>query len=122
MAAWVLDLILKLLHPVMPFITEELWEFTADPGPGTAPYIAEGVALAIPVAEFVDLAAERSRLDKELAASAAEIDRAERKLANPEFIAKAPVEVVEESQERLEEARSTRTRLEAAKGRLESLA
>jgi valyl-tRNA synthetase len=208
MTAWVLDIVLRLLHPVMPFVTEELWrqtggqgllmiqpwpelpddyvdevarsetrliiaviaegrslrselnvpaaarpallvtraddaqralletnaavirqmlrvsrlEFTADPGPGTAPYIAEGVALAIPVAEFVDLAAERSRLDKELAASAAEIDRAERKLANPEFIAKAPVEVVEESQERLEEARSARTRLEAAKARLESLA
>ena len=32
-AAWALDEILKLLHPFMPFVTEELWAVTAEQGP-----------------------------------------------------------------------------------------
>jgi valyl-tRNA synthetase len=33
MVAWVRDEIVKLLHPFMPFVTEELWRVTAEQGP-----------------------------------------------------------------------------------------
>ena len=32
-AAWTLDQILKLLHPFMPFVSEELWQRTGETGP-----------------------------------------------------------------------------------------
>ena len=37
-AAWTLDLALKLLHPVSPFLTEQLWNETAEFGPPRAGY------------------------------------------------------------------------------------
>ena len=66
--AWVLDGIARLLHPFMPYITEELWGIKGAEGPprdtilALAPWPASG-ALAAPVAEaeigwLVDLITE----------------------------------------------------------------
>jgi valyl-tRNA synthetase len=39
-AAWVIDRIAKLLHPFMPFITEELWEINGRSGPARSSILA----------------------------------------------------------------------------------
>ncbi|KAA5602019.1 valine--tRNA ligase [Blastochloris sulfoviridis] len=38
--AWTLDVILKLLHPFMPFVTEELWRLTGETGPARGTLLA----------------------------------------------------------------------------------
>ncbi len=54
-AAWALDEILKLLHPFMPFVTEELWRVTAETGPARESLL---VVAEWPKTEFSDEAAE----------------------------------------------------------------
>ena len=51
------------------------------------------------------MAAERRRLEKDLAAARSEAEQATRKLANTDFTAKAPAEVVAKTRQRLEAAR-----------------
>ena len=55
----------------------------------------------IPLGELVDLEAERSRLSKELDRISAEISRAGGKLANNNFVSKAPARLVEEERAKL---------------------
>ena len=52
----------------------------------------------------------------------ADIDRVNRKLGNPDFLAKAKEEVIEENREKLAEAQAARAKLEAALGRLAAVA
>ena len=85
---------------------------------GAIPYVVQGATLALPVAEFIDLAAEKARLAKEIAGLAATAEQTRRKLDNPDFVARAPEEVVEENRERLAEAEAARERLQSALTRL----
>ena len=90
--------------------------------PGSIPYVVEGATLALPVAEFIDLAAERARLTKEVGSLSADIDKTAKKLGNPDFVARAPEEVVEENRERLAEAEAAREKLQEALSRLGQVA
>ena len=66
--------------------------------------LAEGITVELDTAAGIDVAAERRRLDKDLAAARKEADQAERKLANESFLAKAPADVVAKTRERLDAA------------------
>ncbi len=57
--------------------------------------------VVIPMASMVDLAAERQRLEKEIAQSEAEVGRLEARLSNNEFLSKAPAAVVGKERDKL---------------------
>ena len=82
--------------------------------PGAIQAVVEGATLILPLGEVVDLARERARLAKEIGRLDAEIAKIGAKLANPNFVAKAKPEVVEEQREREADAARDRDRLRAA--------
>jgi valyl-tRNA synthetase len=204
--AWVLEQLLRLLHPFMPFVTEELWQTLVAPKgeplilaawpdhaalpidaeageeldwlvrlissirtvraemnvpaaakielcllganheskrrlelhrdvmqrmarlasidvdggvpDGSVQTVLDEATIVLPLANVINIAKERERLQRELAKVLAEIGKIEAKLANPGFVAKAPEDVIEENRERLVELGATRDRLTEALGRL----
>ena len=208
---FVMDEILKLLHPFMPFITEELWRVTGEAGPkretmlvlaewpklsglldekseaelgwfidlvnavrsvrsemnvpagaqiplvlvagretreragrwndslkrlarfsdisfadappqGSVQLLVRGEIAALPLAGVIDFAAEAVRLEKELVKIEDDISRIDKKLANADFMARAPEGVVDEQHERREEAVDRETKVRAALERLNQVA
>ncbi len=92
--------------------------FAENAPPQSAQIVVRGETIAMPLAGLIDLGAETSRLNKELAKLDGEIGGVERKLANAEFIAKAPEEVIEENRERIAEARARQAKIRDALTRL----
>ena len=68
---------------------------------------------------IVDLAAERQRLTREIERAAREVAGLEAKLARPEFVERAPAEVVARERARLAEQQALRTKLTASLEALE---
>jgi valyl-tRNA synthetase len=202
MVAWARDEILKLLHPFMPFVTEELWAMTGkhdalltlDKWPrlqgladdkaeaeigwvidlvtairsvraemnittaiplvlagasaeskaraerwaefikrlarvsdissaaaapkGSVQLVVRGEVAGLPLKGVIDLAAERARLAKEMQKADADIARVNAKLNNPNFMVRAPEVVVEEEQEKREEALARKAKIAEALDRL----
>jgi valyl-tRNA synthetase len=206
-AAYALGVILRLLHPAIPFVTEELWDrFGYGPAfsliraqwpvpvplgdtasarneldwvvrligevravrsemhvpPGTlAPVLLRGAApetlaratrwmdairrlaraskvapisgdmpkdsaqleldestVVVPLTGLIDVDAERARLSRDRSRAAQEAEKLEQKLANPDFVRRAPEEIVEDNRERLREARNQIGRLDLALSRI----
>jgi valyl-tRNA synthetase len=55
----------------------------------------------LPLADVIDLAAERARLAKERARVAGEAEKTEAKLGSEVFVSRAPEEIVQENRDRL---------------------
>ena len=210
MTAWVLDHILALLHPFMPFITEEIWARTGVEGPpraamlalsswpqlpglerreadaeigwlvrlvseirsvrsemnvpagakvplvlvgaspeteararrhndtivrlarldtittaaeapkGSAQVVVGETIAALPLAGIIDMGAERKRIAREIDKVVVEIKKVTDRLGNPQFMGKAPAEVVEELRERQADWETKAGRLKAALSRIEA--
>ncbi|MBI1869281.1 MAG: valine--tRNA ligase [Methylocystis sp.] len=84
----------------------------------SAQLLVRGVLAAIPLAGVIDLDAEKARLAKEIGKLEADVQRIDAKLANADFIARAPEEVVDENRERREELLARIDKLTAAARRL----
>ncbi len=207
-AAWALDQILVMLHPMMPFVTEELWAETGKFGPArkemlittewpnlsgledaaadaelawlidvisnirsvraemnvpasaklqlvvtgageetlrrlvagtslisrlarleeisprndvpgeSAQFVVGDATFALPLAGVIDLAAEKTRLEKEVGKLDGEIAQVDKKLGNEQFVSKAPEEVIEEQKSRREAAAERRQKILEALKRL----
>jgi valyl-tRNA synthetase len=65
----------------------------------------------MPLGGLIDIAAEKSRIAKDIAKADKEIAMLDKKLGNAEFLARAPEDVVAEQRGRLAEEQARRQRL-----------
>jgi len=110
------DLLLKLarLQHIKVF-SESL---SPEEAKGAVQSIVRDSTLLIPLGGAIDVEAEKERLQKELAKISAEIDGVNKKLANKEFVSRAPEDIIETQHQRLAVAQQASQKLEQALGRL----
>jgi valyl-tRNA synthetase len=80
--------------------------------PSSATALVDNLELHIPLADVIDVTLEKERLEKEIAKLQKEIDRSEKKLANENYVQKAPKDIVKKEQLRLQENLSTLEKLQ----------
>ena len=74
--------------------------------------------ILLPLKGVVDFAAEKERLQKEIAALDKNLEGYARKLGNPSFVERAPAVVVEEEKRRQSEALENKAKLQEALQRI----
>jgi valyl-tRNA synthetase len=89
-------------------------EFSLD---NMAMALAGDVEVLVPLDGLVDTAAEKARLEKELTKAKADRDLLEKKLANPQFRERAPLEVLDKDRGRLAELKAAIEKLGSALAR-----
>ncbi len=81
--------------------------------------VVSGVEIIMPVEGLLDLEKEISRLNKDLAKISQELKKTEGKLANRDFIKRAPEDVVEKERGKLEEFQNHKKKLKEILGKLQ---
>jgi valyl-tRNA synthetase len=94
----------------------------AGEAPEAAPALAGETTILIPLADLIDPAAEIKRLSKERDAKQGELQRAQSKLANENYVARAPADVVAKERVRAEELASALVKLQEQLAKIEALA
>jgi valyl-tRNA synthetase len=84
-----------------------------DPGPGHTRLLVSDRDAFLPLADLIDVDAERDRLAKALAEARGDAERAAAKLGNPAFVERAPEDVVAKERAKRAEADETVAGLEA---------
>jgi valyl-tRNA synthetase len=107
--------VLKILLNAEHFETNAEFE----PAKGTARALTPLGELYLPLEGLVDVAAERTRLEKERAKIVSEIETVTQKLANPNFTQKVPPKVLAEHQQRLADWKSKLAQVQSALDSLE---
>ncbi|WP_347484515.1 valine--tRNA ligase [Vandammella animalimorsus] len=105
------------LSEVKVFASEAEWAQAA----AAAPVAVVGDARLCLFVE-IDVAAEKARLNKEIARLEGEVKKAQGKLANEAFVAKAPPAVIEQEKQRVADFGATLARLREQLQKLEKLA
>jgi len=85
---------------------------------GSISTVVGGSVVALKIGDLIDKAEAQKRLDKEIATLEKDILSTEKKLANADFVARAPEEIVEENRERVKDWTVRRDKLKAARAAL----
>jgi valyl-tRNA synthetase len=96
----------------------EIHVSAARPNAKTAQILVLGTSVELHVEGVIDFAKERERLKKEIARNEKDVTVARGKLANEAFVAKAPIEVVEENRERIASGEAAVIKLKEALSRI----
>jgi valyl-tRNA synthetase len=88
---------------------------------GAATAVVNGMELAIPLAGIIDPVAEIARTERQLEKLEKEMRGISAKLANPQFLERAPAEVIEKERGKEAELGERRSKLERSLERLRSL-
>jgi len=97
------------------------WLDAGREAPESATALVGHMKVLIPLGSLIDKRAELERLDKEMDKLEKELSKAKTKLANPDFVARAPKNVVDQEQGRVRQFETALANLRTQRAKVEAL-